>query len=215
MMDFPSLLAKGFLVFSDAIVISPLLIFGFISKGGFFVKPKTKEGSDIWGNATLLVLFTMIFNVFLKSLFLIPLNPTLGIKGYAFPSGHMQVAVVFYGWLAMVYANRITQSFIIIILTGIGYGLIQQGYHNIKDVMGGIAFGILTVAACAKVRNSSSIQKNPSHLGLYFIPLAGTLVIGRVLRIGISRHIIITYLGLVSFSLLWLGLSYYWRGKKL
>jgi membrane-associated phospholipid phosphatase len=202
MIEISSLLAKGFLVFSDAIIISPLLIIGFITRGGFFVRSQAREGSVIWGNASLLVLFTMIFNVFLKSLFLVPLNPALGIKGYAFPSGHMQVAVVFYGWLAMAYANRILQGIVVIILTGIGYGLVQQGYHNLLDVLGAVGFGMATLYIFVKATPYIS-QENPLLLSYYVISIGTLLVGGIVVRIGASPHVLRTFAGLVAFSLVW------------
>jgi len=136
-----SLLAKGFLLFSNGIVLAPLLLVGFITRGGFFINSPSFKGSVIWGNSILLVLLTMIFNALLKSLFLVPLNPSLGGEGYAFPSGHMQVAVVFYGTMFQAYSNLIFRKILLLIIAGIGYGLIQQGYHNIWDVLGAVVFG--------------------------------------------------------------------------
>lgn len=209
-----SLLAKGFLLFSDAIIISPLLIIGFATRGGFFIKSPSKEGVVIWGNASFLVLFTMIFNVFLKSLFLIPLDPGLGIKGFAFPSGHMQVAFVLYGWLFLSYSHRILRGILIFILMGIGYGLIQQGYHNHADVFGAATFGVAVLYVFHKSATTLSIRANPSRLGLYLIPLAGILGIGIYFRIGLPPHIVKTYLGLIGFSLLWWTVEQIYRQKK-
>jgi hypothetical protein len=209
-----SLLAKGFLLFSNVIILAPFLAVGFFTRGGFFITPPTSKGAAIWGNAILLVLFTMIFSAFLKSLFLVPLNPALGIKGYAFPSGHMQAAVVFWGFLFQTYSTPIFRKFLLFIMAGIGYALIQQGYHNFWDVGGAVGFGGATLIAFSKTVTLPSIQKKPSQLGLYLIPIAGIMVSGRALRLGVSPHIIITFLGLIGFSFLWIGLSYFSWSKK-
>jgi membrane-associated phospholipid phosphatase len=214
MEDIFSLLAKSLLHFSHGIIIASLLIVGFLTRGGFFINPPSSKGFATYGNAVLLVLFTMIFSALLKSLFLVPLNPALRLKGYAFPSGHMQVSVVFYGALFLAYSNPIFRKFLLFIIVGIGYGLIQQGYHNLWDVAGAVAFGVLTLVAFAKVTTLPSIQKNPTRLSLYLLPLAALMVAGRAFRTGLSPHAVITFLGLIGFSLLWCGLSYYFRSKE-
>lgn len=195
-------LAKGFLTFSHDVIIVPLIIIGFLTQRNVITK-KSEKGSIVWGNACLLILFAMIFNTFLKSIFLIPLNPELGKEGFAFPSGHMHVSVVFYGWLFRAYPYRWVRGIILLILAGIGYGLIQQGYHDLIDVVGAVVFGIATLYAFSKVTSFPSIQKNPSRLGLYLIPLTG-LMMGLIeYRIGIPFHIQKTFIGLVGISLFW------------
>lgn len=154
-----SLLAKGFLTFSHAAIMGTLLMGGLLTGGGFFLKSPSRQGSVFWGHTCLLVLFTLIFNVFLKSLFLVPLNPALGIKGFAFPSGHMQVSTVLYGMLFQAYPHPLLRKILLIILSGIGYGLVQQGYHTLTDVVGAIAFAILTLYAFLKLTGLPFIQK--------------------------------------------------------
>jgi hypothetical protein len=208
------LLAEGLLIFSQGLVMAPLLLVGFVTQGGFFIKKSSSEGFVIWGNACLLVLFTMIFNVLLKSLFLVPLAPALKIKGFAFPSGHMQTSVALYGWLFLAYPNQILHKALLLILAGIGYGLIHQGYHTLADVGGAVAFGIITLYAFSKIAQFPSLQKNQAHLGLYLIPIAGLMMGGIYVRTGIPPHIEITFIGLVGFSLLWRGRMHMCRPEE-
>lgn len=195
-------LAKGFLTFSHDVIIVPLIIIGFLTQKNGITK-KSEKGSTVWGNACLLILFTMIFNALLKSLFLVPLNPALGKEGFAFPSGHMQVSVVFYGWLFWAYPYWGLRGVILLILSGVGYGLIQQGYHTITDIVGAVIVGVVTLYGVAKITSFSFIQKKSARLGLCLIPLAG-LMLGLIEhRTGVSPHIQKTFIGLVGISLFW------------
>jgi membrane-associated phospholipid phosphatase len=202
-----TVLPKFFLLFSNAIIISPLLIIGFITRGGFFLKNPSTESSVFWGNACILVLFTMIFTVFLKSIFQIPLNPTLGIQGFAFPSGHMTVAVIFYGWLFLAYPHWLFRSIILIILTGIGWGLIQQGYHDLKDVGAAVGFGMATIYGFVKISKSSFLQKNPPLMGFYALLISGLMMIGIMFQNNMPSHVVKTYLGLIIFTFMWVFLN--------
>jgi membrane-associated phospholipid phosphatase len=211
---FMSIIAKSFLIFSDAIIISPLLIIGFLTRGGFFMGQPSNEGEVIWGRASLLVLFTMILSVFLKSLFLVPLNPVLGIKGYAFPSGHMLVAFVFYGWLAVAYGNWIWRGIIFLILAGIGFGLIQQGYHTIEDVLGACMFGIVTLSLFTRANSIGHFQKKPIHISPYLGLFGALMLVVVAIRIGLKANVVLGYLGLVAFSLAWFIFHYtIWKQK--
>lgn len=198
-----SLLAKGFLAFSHPTLIVPFLIIGFLLEKNGLIK-NSKRGSIVWANACLIILFTMIFNAFLKSLFLVPLNPSIGKEGFAFPSGHMQVSVAFYGWVFWIYANRSIRGLILLILTGIGWSLIQQGYHTLEDVLAAAIVGLVTVYGFVKINQLSFIQKNPARFGLFLVPVAG-LMMGIIHhQIGIPHHIFFTFIGLVGGVVIWL-----------
>jgi hypothetical protein len=190
-------IAKGFLAFSHPTLIVPCLIIGFLLEKNGLIK-NSHQSSTIWQHACLLILFTMIFNTLLKSLFLVPLNPAIGKEGFAFPSGHMQVSVAFYGWVFWAYANRSVRGLILLILTGVGWGLMQQGYHTLEDVVAAAVVGIITIYGFAKITHLSFIQNNPAHLGLCLIPVAGLMMGVIHYRIGIPPHIIVTFMGLVG-----------------
>ena len=209
-----SLLAKGFLLFSHGVVLVPLLLTGFFTKGGFFMDSPTEKGRTDWGNAIVLVLFTMIFNQFLKSIFLVPLNPALGIHGYAFPSGHMQVATVFYGFLLQIYSQTLFRIILPLIIGGIGFGLIHEGYHNLIDVGGAFVFGGASLFAFANLSSISSIRHNPHWIGFILNPIAGLMILGMILRTGIFIYSGKVWLGLIGFSLFWRTLDRIVKNKK-
>ena len=201
-------IAKGFLTFSHPTLIVPFLVIGFLLEKNGIIK-NSEQGSIVWANACLLILFTMIFNAFLKSLFLVPLNPSIGKEGFAFPSGHMQVSVAFYGWVFWIYANRSIRGLILLILTGVGWGLIHQGYHTLEDVVAAAVVGVLTVYGFVKVSQFPLIQKNPARFSLCFIPVAG-LMMGIIhYRIGIPPHIQITFTGFSGIAVGWFFCSRY------
>lgn len=209
-----SFLAKGFLLLSHGAILVPLLLGGFISQGGFFITSPSRKGMTDWGKVIVLVLFTMIFNGFLKSIFLVPLNPALGIQGYAFPSGHMQVATVCYGFLFQLYSQ--TRFWIIfpLIIGGIGFGLIHEGYHNLTDVGGALVFGVASLIAFARLSSISCIRKDPHRISFFLIPLTGFMILGVIFRTGLYAYLGKIWLGLIGFSLFWQTFNRIVKNKK-
>ena len=128
------LLTTFFLRFSHWVVIVPCIVLGYclISR-------------RIFCHALCLLALGILLNIVLKNMFQIPLSPALGKEGFAFPSGHMHVATVLYGWLALNIKNRWFRLCMVIILLGVGFSLVHAGYHNYYDVFGGLFFGTLLV----------------------------------------------------------------------
>ena len=93
-----------------------------------------------------LLCFDIIVNVALKASFKVPLSPYLHTLGYAFPSGHMQLATVFYVWLALHIPFWWYRIITVLLLSGIGAGLIHYGYHNLSEVLAGCLCGLLIVS---------------------------------------------------------------------
>lgn len=95
----------------------------------------------------LLVSISMIVNAALKLYFKIPLKPHMADQNwYAFPSGHMQLASVFYGHLFWVYRQKYKPLWgIILLLGGYGWALIDQNFHDYADVGAGFAVGVLVL----------------------------------------------------------------------
>ncbi|AHE65915.1 phosphatase PAP2 family protein [Legionella oakridgensis] len=105
-------------------------------------------GTLWWGRGfflptVFLIAFDIVVNVALKGTFKIPLAAALHKVGYAFPSGHMQLATVFYCWLASLTVSWLGRGVIMMLLIGIGASLIHFGYHNLYEVLGGLVSGIL------------------------------------------------------------------------
>lgn len=191
-MDISAIAAKFFLSFSNDIILVPLIITGFICLD------KRK-----YGQAFMLLLFTMIFARILKEYFQIPLNPALGVGGFAFPSGHMQSAVVFYGWL-YIFSSRLARMLIILLLCGIGFGLIQQGYHNIADVAAAVGFGVITIAIFYNFSKLEFIDEYPYLMGWVMIPVAFTMMFySRWCITHIPSHLWLAFYALIGFTVSW------------
>jgi membrane-associated phospholipid phosphatase len=128
-MDF---IAKFFLEFTSGIVVAPILIFGFLFKS------KIK-----YCQAGAITAFCIILNILLKGLFAIKASPD---AEFAFPSGHMQAAVVFYWFLLGQNSKLFYKAIATVIIIGVGMGLIHFKYHTLIDVLGGLGFGFCLLA---------------------------------------------------------------------
>lgn len=133
MVDF---LARCCLWFTQESFLIPFIIIGYFA----FSK-------NIFRKALFILCFSMALNAYLKSLWQIPLSPALGKEGWAFPSGHMQAAVVFWGWLAWEFKQVWLTAFVLLLLAGIGVSLVHFGYHDSHDIFGAWGFGVLSLIA--------------------------------------------------------------------
>ncbi len=154
-------LAKSFLFFDNALFIFTLLTLGFI----WFDR-------RIFYHAISLVFLSILVNVALKITFQVPLSPALHKKGFAFPSGHMQLATTLYLWLAIQVNNKWFRGFILFLLGGIGWGTIYFGYHNLVEILGGFCFALLVLAFYYSI-----VLEWPDLLPIIVISLATLLVI--------------------------------------
>lgn len=84
----------------------------------------------------------IMVNVALKGTFKVPLPATLH-PGYAFPSGHMQLTTVFYGYLMANFENRWLRLSALLVLCAVGFGLMHFHYHNGREVLAGLFFGMI------------------------------------------------------------------------
>ena len=188
-MQYLDITSKFFLVFGQEFILIPLIIIGFLA-----LNKKT------YGHAIFLLLFTMIFNTFLKSIFQIPLAEHLNKTGYAFPSGHMQSAIVFYGWLCFAHKNALVRSITLIIIVGVGCALIQQKYHNLYDVLGAVLFGILTLFIYAMVLQIKLFRNKPFLLGYILIAFSVGLLFSMD---SLPNHTFMAFMVLTGFTLSW------------
>ncbi|KTD07559.1 phosphatase PAP2 family protein [Legionella jamestowniensis] len=125
-------LSQFFLLFSNGIVIVPFLIIGLICLD-----------RNLYYQAICLVLISSIINVALKVSFQVPLSPSLAKNWFAFPSGHMQMAAVLYGWIAYKTNIRGIKAVTAILLTGIALSLMHFNYHNVYDIAGALFFALI------------------------------------------------------------------------
>lgn len=176
-------IAQFFLYFSHPEIIIPLAILGYI-----WIE------RQIFFQAICLIMISMIVNPALKSTFKVPLSPEL-VGDFALPSGHMQLAVILYGWLALNYKNKAFRLSMAAISCAIAFGLTQAGYHNALDIIAAIASGAavlfaynyckthfakrfapLLIGFCAlAMAYTAQMNRIPAHSWLAFYTLVGTL----------------------------------------
>ncbi|MBI2791365.1 MAG: phosphatase PAP2 family protein [Gammaproteobacteria bacterium] len=153
------IIAKIGLFFCQTYVLASIFLIGF-----FFINKK------IFSRTLLLVLFTMIYNVYLKSIWKMPLPPPL--EGWGFPSGHMHTAVVFWGWLAYEYHKAWYYEITFFLLCLIGYGILYHGYHYPIDILGAIGFGLLSIILYALLQRLPYFKEKLYRLGYLLILLS-------------------------------------------
>ena len=144
------------------------------------------------------MLFGTIFVTYLKSIWQIPLAPWVKSDGWAFPSGHMFVACVFYLQISREIQKRWVTNLVYIILLNEAYGLVQQKYHIMRDVAGALGFAIITLYFYNMLTKRPFFQNRPEFLIIVLLPLSLILTI---LLPSIQPHVIHSLAGLVGFSL--------------
>lgn len=100
----------------------------------------------LWMSVVCMACVSMIVNMYLKSYFKVPLAPHLG-EGYAYPSGHFQLAFVIWVW--MMYKLRWIPLYILtpVCLALYGWGVVVNGYHSWEDVTAAVLAGSVLVIA--------------------------------------------------------------------
>lgn len=137
-----------FLLPSNKYFLIPFIIIGLC----------TTKRSYIF-KSLIILLLTLIINPLLKSYWQIPLAPHLG-NGFAFPSGHMQAAVVFWGFLAWEIDKAGIYLCVLCGLVGMGFSLVHMGYHQYLDVFGAVIFGLTTLLGYGIILNSLKLSKS-------------------------------------------------------
>lgn len=181
--------------------------FGLLGHGYFFPALMvlglfTKHRKDIL-RLVPLICITLFLNYALKQYFQKPLPAWMNTSNYAFPSGHMQSAAVFWGWVYLHTKQwRLAQRVLPIILLGIGWQMIHRGFHDIVDVAGGAVVGAALLAGYFYALNHSVLGKHLSKayatavlfaLGVYaFVPGVDTallVVLGITATIGTGWYL--------------------------
>jgi len=161
---------RFFLTFSHETIILPIVLIGYT------LQDRTK-----WSSAVYIMLFTMVLSQFLKDLWKIPLPAHIDPNGYAFPSGHMQMAATFYGYLMLQYKHIAVRASCSLIIIMVGLSLMHFGYHELRDILGGLGFAALTIASYHYI-HKHYFKQHHERVG------ALLSVIGCVLIISMSRH---------------------------
>ena len=136
----------------------------------------------IFGRLVIIVFFTAIINSLLKDIFQDPrpdfslnIDPWLQTEAsFGFPSGHTQIAVVIWLYIALVAKNSIVRTVSILFLLGVPLSRIYLGVHDVGDVLGGMIFGLITLYLASIVYKNIEIGKInftifTQYAGLMFI----------------------------------------------
>jgi hypothetical protein len=106
---------------------------------------------NIFARVGLWLLLSALLNAYLKELFqdprpdpLFQLDAAVG-QSYGFPSGHAQIAMVVWFWIA--WEVRKTWMWILssILVAGICFSRLYLGVHDIGDVLGGLGIGLISL----------------------------------------------------------------------
>lgn len=168
-------------------------VIGFISVGYLTWR------KDAFSRALFILLFTMLLNPYLKSIFQIPLDPALGKQGWAFPSGHMQTTFALWMWLGWELRNRLFSLIVACVVLGVAFALVYEGYHTPKDIMGAVGFGFATLLLYAAVCRITPQDKHP-YLGVFMAAIGLFLIF---LTPENLPHMWIAEGALVGFSIGW------------
>ena len=161
--------AQFFLYFTDAPWLICLLGCGLIF-----------GDRTLFYHATCLMLISILLNIALKYTFQMSLSPTLHKAGFTFPSGHMQLATVLYGWFALQTKHHALHLMIACLLAGIGFGLVHFNYHTWFDVFGALFFASIILAAYHMLLTKyfvcfTRIQLVTAILAMMYITSRGTI----------------------------------------
>ena len=96
----------------------------------FYIFSKRSEHAHL----VILLLFAMVYKATLKELLKIPAPVTSPTK-YGFPSGHINFAVVFFGWFMVTYKTKLLYWISPIALALASISTIYLGYHSAYDIL--------------------------------------------------------------------------------
>lgn len=159
----------------------------------------------VFGRTLFLLLFTMIYNVWLKSIWQIPLPQPL--EGWGFPSGHMIAAMAFWGWLAVEMRRFWFSSIIFLVLCFVAYGIIYNVYHTPIDIFGAIGFGSLSLGLYWLIGKQPYFAQKPYRLGFLLSLLGFGIIVGLLPAYAQKPHIWQALGALIGFSIGWRQLS--------
>lgn len=160
---------------------------------------------NLFGRAIVLALFTIICTVFLKNLFQIPLPQPL--EGFGFPSGHMNAAVIFWGWLAIELRRLWVAVATSVLLLWIGYGLVYEGYHYPIDIGGSIIYGSIVLSGYYGLTRLRLFHIQPYLLGILLSILGACVILITPSKARMIHTFIALYI-LMGFTVVWGLLNY-------
>jgi len=99
----------------------------------------------------LFLLLSALLNAYLKDFFqdarpdaIFHLDTKVG-KSFGFPSGHSQIGVIVWFWLAWEYRKIWGWIASSILIVGISFSRLYLGVHDVEDVLGGVGIGLISL----------------------------------------------------------------------
>jgi len=163
------------LLASDEVVMLPILLIGYI----WFHAP-------LFYRITVVLMIGLILNMVCKVTFQIPLNPALGKVGFAFPSSHMQSAMILYGAIYQHYRVRWLGLCVLLILCLVAFAEHYMCYHTPRVLLAGavVAWWLLSFPYSVLLYRYSA----------YIIWALVTLALGYIhFQLGIPYHVWMAY----------------------
>lgn len=188
-----------------------------------------------------LVAVTAVLNAWLKDFWQDP-RPDIALRmdhevgdSFGLPSGHSQIAVVIWFWLAWELRRSWAWLVSSVVVGGIIFSRLYLGAHDVEDVIGGSLLGIATLLLFAQVRQWNWWREAHElwHVGLLalvalvawlswpgvapsYVPLLAGMMVGVLFgyrhlafsaEVAVWRRLLAAAIGAVAFILLQKGLK--------
>ncbi|MBT8768030.1 phosphatase PAP2 family protein [Metapseudomonas boanensis] len=128
-----------------------------------------------------LVAITALANAWLKDFWQDP-RPDVALRmdhdvgeSFGLPSGHAQIAVVLWCWLAYEVRRGWFWLLSAVVVAGIIFSRLYLGAHDIEDVLGGAALGITTLGAFGALHTWKGWREAPAWVHLALIVAVAAL----------------------------------------
>ena len=146
----------------------PTFLILFISFGYFFWSPNR------FSRVALILFISALINGFLKDLFQDPrppeelmLDAQIGLS-YGWPSGHTQIAVTLWGFLAYELKDKWFSIFASLLIALIAFSRLYLGVHDLGDVFAGLVIGLIILGAW-HVALKLNIDQNLSYRNSFLL----------------------------------------------
>lgn len=163
----PGLRTPFFNVFFELITLMgyPLFLILFLCFGYFAL------GSRRFFHTAMLLMFAGLLNSWLKDIGQDP-RPDAAFAlddrvstSYGWPSGHTQIAVVLWGYLAYTLRHNLAYAAAVIFIGLQGFSRLYLGVHDIGDVTGGLLIGMACLWGYIKLENHARMGPGLAALG--------------------------------------------------